>query len=71
MQFKWLYYFEYSRSNGIFNIQNNDEILSVPHLLRLLIDLNYKNTIFQNLSKQQKNIHILKAWIKSKVAQFI
>ena len=49
MQFKWLYYVEYSRSNGIFNIRNNYEILSVPHLLRLLSDLNYENTIFQKI----------------------
>ena len=29
MQFKWSYYVEYLRSNGIFNIKNNDEILGL------------------------------------------
>ena len=63
MQFKWTHYVEYSKRKGIFNIKNNDEILSVPrqYLDLSLIDLSNKIQFFKTFQRN-KTIHILKAW---------
>ena len=73
MHFKCFYYVEYSESNGIFNIKNNDEIPKCHTYILTAIhhDLSNKRPVFKTHQNNKKNIHIPKAWIKSNVAHFI